>query len=187
MQEIWKDIKGYEGKYQVSNYGKIKSLNYKRTGNERIMKEYPSIKGYSRTCLCKNNKVKFHLIHRLVAEAFIPNPRKCLEINHKNGVKTDNRVDNLEWCTRLENVRHSLLNNFKEFKYGENNPTSSIIYQIDIKTNKIINVFYGCGDIKRRTDYKNPTSILKCCKNRKNYKTAYGYKWEYAKGGDKNV
>lgn len=150
------------------------------------MKFYPDEKGYLRTCLCKNSVSKFYLIHRLVAQTFIPNPNNLLEVNHKDGNKVNNNVENLEWCTRKENVNHSILNNLKIFKYGKDNPTSKTIYQLDIKSNKIINIFYGCGDIKRKTKFKNPTSILKCCKNIKNYKTAYGYKWQFAENGEKD-
>lgn len=174
------------GLYQVSNLGEIKSLNFKRTNCEKILKKYPSIKGYPRTCLRKNGITKFYLVHRLVAQAFIPNPHNLLEVNHKDANKKNSRVDNLEWCTRQENVDHSILHQLRPNKYGKDNPTARTIYQIDIKTNEILNIFYGTGDIKRRTNFKNPTSILKCCKNRKNYKTAYGYKWRFKENGENN-
>lgn len=183
MKEIWKDIEGYEGKYQISNFGRVKSLNYKRANCQKVLKECVGSKGYLSACLCKNGIAKYYLIHRLVAKSFLDNPKKYPEINHLDGNKQNNKVNNLEWCTRKQNVEHSIKNKLRKSKYGKDNPTSSIIYQIDIKTNEIINVFYGGGDIKRKTNFKNPSSILKCCKHNKNYNTAYGYKWEYAKAG----
>ena len=91
--EIWKDIKGYEGLYEVSNQGNIRSL---KTGK---LRKPTNNFGYLRINLCKNNVVKFHMVHRLVAEAFIENNDPNLtQVNHKNENKQDNRVENLEWC-----------------------------------------------------------------------------------------
>lgn len=94
MEEIWKDITGYEGLYQVSSSGRIKSLNY---GKERILKPY-DLKGYKRIGLFRNGKRKHILIHRLVAGTFIPNPDNLPQINHKDENTSNNRVENLEWC-----------------------------------------------------------------------------------------
>lgn len=114
--EIWKDIKGYIGLYQVSNFGRIKSLRRKiisPTGNyyskEKILTTNANDGlGYVRIQLFKNNKSKCVRVHRLVAEAFIPNPYNKRDVNHKNGIKSDNRVENLEWATRSENELHSI-------------------------------------------------------------------------------
>ena len=115
--EIWKDIKDYEGYYQVSNFGKIKSLDriVKDKGKERYQhlkeKEIHSTdngRGYQIVSLRKDDKRKNKYVHRLVAEAFIPNPNNLSEVNHKNLNKKDNTVDNLEWCTNVENKRHYL-------------------------------------------------------------------------------
>ena len=101
--EIWRDIEGYEGLYQVSNLGRVRSLNYKRTGKVQNMKlgTYPN--GYKMVDLKKNNKRKAHLVHRLVAKAFIPNPNQLCEVNHKDEDKANNTVDNLEWCSHIYN------------------------------------------------------------------------------------
>lgn len=187
MQEIWKDVEGYEGLYRVSNKGRIKSLNYKNTQRIKILKQYESTNGYLRTCLCKNGIAKFFLIHRLVAQAFINNQHNLLEVNHIDGNKQNNNVNNLEWCTRSENNVHAIKNNLRKIKRGKDNPNSKIIYQKDIKTGKILNIFYGIGDIKRKMHLKDAATIGKCCRSVKNYKTAYGYKWEYAERGETNV
>ena len=110
MKEIWKDIKGYEGKYQVSNLGRVKSLNYKRTGEEKILKPTKTEKGYLFVCLRRNSKAKSYRVHRLVAEHFIPNTDTNLEVNHKDENKENNCVTNLEWCTHIYNVNYGTRN-----------------------------------------------------------------------------
>jgi hypothetical protein len=102
--EIWKAIPGFEGKYEVSNLGRVKSLP-KFGRRERILNSKPNDQGYKTVCL-KRKAVK---VHRLVSNAFIPNPYNKPEVNHKNGIKTQNDVLNLEWVTRFENQRHSFL------------------------------------------------------------------------------
>lgn len=100
MMEIWKDIENYEDLYQVSNLGNVKSL---RSG--KILKPWRSGEGYLRIYLYKNGKRKRFLIHRLVAEAFLPNEDELPEVDHINNDKTDNRVCNLQWISRVENLR----------------------------------------------------------------------------------
>jgi len=104
-REKWKDIEGYEGIYQVSNLGGIKTLN-PRYKNKIILKPYG--KSYSNIFLYKNNeKRRRYMVHRLVAKAFIPNPENKPMVNHINGVKADNHVSNLEWVTAKENIAHA--------------------------------------------------------------------------------
>lgn len=98
MEEIWKDIEGYEGKYQVSNTGEVKSLNYRGSGKTKLLRQTADKDGYKCVIFCKNGKVKGYKVHRLVAIAFIPNPNSLPIINHKDEDKTNNCVDNLEWC-----------------------------------------------------------------------------------------
>jgi NUMOD4 motif len=114
MKIIWKDIEGYEGKYQVSNSGLVKSLNYrcrKNEGKERVLKQGINSKGYVQVALWKDGKVKFMLVHRLVALAFVPNPNNYPQVNHKHhGGKEallNNHVDNLEWVTDKMNQIHA--------------------------------------------------------------------------------
>ena len=98
-KEIWKDIYGYEGKYQVSNYGRIRSV--------KILKPCKSSFGYYRVGFSENGKIKSFSVHRLVALSFVPNPERKKEVNHMDGDKTNNRADNLEWVTQSENIQHA--------------------------------------------------------------------------------
>lgn len=133
--EIWKDVQGYEGYYQVSNFGRVKSLtrtvksnkgdNYPyATLSEKIRK--PSEGKYLQIILCKDGKTKKHLIHRLVAQAFIPNPNNLPCVNHKDENPRNNHVENLEWCTyqynnqynnRVERCRHKISTTLKQRQY----------------------------------------------------------------------
>ena len=115
MEEIWKDVEGYEGIYQVSNLGRVKSLarliepsNGKRPYwiYECIMSQYKESTGYMNVKLSKNGRHKSAFVHRLVAQAFHPNPDNLREVNHKDENKTNNRVDNLEWCSTSYNVQY---------------------------------------------------------------------------------
>ena len=109
--EEWRDIKGYEGKYQVSNLGRVKSLPKKGNGKkEVILKPRPDGKGYGMVALYKHRKVNHFKIHRIVAEAFIPNPNNYPQVNHKDENKTNNRVENLEWCSNEYNHNYGTRN-----------------------------------------------------------------------------
>jgi hypothetical protein len=112
MEEQWKDIKGYEGLYEVSNLGNVRSLDrvIKSKHNGTMLRKgqiltpfYEEKKGYYQVSLSKDGKNKKHRVHRLVASAFLDNPHSYTDVNHKDEVKTNNNVDNLEWCTRKYN------------------------------------------------------------------------------------
>lgn len=104
MEEIWKDIKGYEGLYQISSFGRVKSFYANR---EKILKFKNNKSGYLYAQLCGKGKNKYYRVHRLVASAFIPNIKKFKEVNHKDGDKTNNYVSNLDWCSMRMNRDHS--------------------------------------------------------------------------------
>lgn len=104
--EVWKDISGYEGLYQVSNLGRVRSLNYNRTGEIRILKPIVNKFGYCVVWLCNESGRNNRQIHRIVADAFLDKVDKFCIVNHKNEIKTDNRVENLEWCTQKYNCNY---------------------------------------------------------------------------------
>ena len=111
MNEEWKDIPGFEGKYQISSLGRVRTLNYKRTKQIRIMNGVTDVRGYK--CIAfreggAGSKQKHFMIHRLVADSFIPNPENKPFVNHKDGDRCNNSADNLEWCTRAENEKHDI-------------------------------------------------------------------------------
>lgn len=154
--EIWRDIEGYEGLYQVSNYGKVKNVN-----TNKILKQFLTDKGYCKVSLSNCGNEKHLRVHRLVAEAFISNPDNLPQINHKDEDKTNNRVENLEWCdckyninygTRLERISKRVL---------------------CIETGIIYN---SINEAARQTGIFN-SSICNVCNGKR--KSAGKYHWEY--------
>ena len=133
MSEIWKDVVGYEGLYKISNLGCVKSLGCAKNKKKGcIRKERITDFGYSAYALSNNKKIKWHFTHRLVASAFITNDDVVnkTQVNHKDGNKLNNNVDNLEWCTPSENRKHA-------FRHNLILPTRKKVVQLDINGNHI--------------------------------------------------
>lgn len=179
--EIWKDIENYEGLYQVSNLGRIKSLPHivkthraSFISKEKLCKLATEHNGYLMKYLSKYGKKKYFSVHRLVAKAFIPNPTGLPFVNHKNENKSDNRVENLEWCDAKYNT------NFgtgieRRAKKQTNKHGAKPVIQIDMNDNEI-QVFQSFSEIGRVLGL-NIRNICRCCMGYQ--KTAYGYKWKY--------
>lgn len=182
--EIFKEIKGYEGLYAVSNYGRIKSLpkkvfNHKGFWNreEKIIKPGKDSKGYLRVSICSNGKPHTFKVHRLVAQAFIPNPENKPQVNHIDGNKQNNRVENLEWCTNGENSKHAFRTGLNHANYTPTN--SRKILQINKDTNEIIAKYPSINAALRHFNLPitKRANIVECCKGKQI--TGYGYKWKY--------
>lgn len=171
--EVWKPIPGYEGLYEVSNLGRVRSLyNYKRNGTNVLV---PRLKrAYLTIGLRKNGIRKWHLLHRLVASAFIPNPNNLPQVNHKNEIKTDNRVENLEWCTVSYNNTYGSRIEKVVAKTGKP------VYQYDLDGN-FIKKHNSVASAGREIGLKSTGSISDCCSGKN--ETAGGYKWSYKGGG----
>lgn len=179
MEEVWKDIKGYEGKYQVSNMGEVRTLNYRYSGVAKNLSKLSHNGGYSSIALSKFGKVTQYLIHRLVAQEFIENPNNFLEINHKNSIRTDNRVDNLEWCTRSYNNYYSYKFNGRKSpmlgRTGEKNPKSKPVTCYTDEMN-IVGSYCSAIDASRLTGVCL-SSVICCCNNKLAH--AGGLIWRY--------
>lgn len=163
--EIWKDIKGFEGLYQISNYGRVKSLNYRLTGKEQLMTQGTTHKGYKKVKFLDHKK---YFVHRLVAEAFIPNPDNLPQVNHKDEDKTNNHVVNLEWCTNKYNINYGngIIKSCKK--------RCKKVYQYTLNGEfvKEWKSTQECG----RNGFKQG-AIVRCCKGE--IKTHKGYRWSY--------
>lgn len=166
--EIWKDIKGYKGLYQVSSLGKVKSLP-RNTAHERIMKQRKDKGGYLFLSLTKDGIPKTFKVHRLVAENFILNPYNLPEVNHKKEFeKYNNMVKNLEWCTRKYNANYGTASNRVHKKQMKK------VYQYDMSGNllkQFQSLIEACNE---KYDF---SCIAKCCRGV--YKSSYGFIWSY--------
>ena len=183
MEEIWKDIEGYDGRYKVSNMGNVKSMNY---GNHGYAKNLvPKVNNCGRLWveLIKDGEKKQFLIHRLVGKTFIPNPHNLPEINHKDENVMNNVVDNLEWCTKEYNLRYTANRHPEWFRHGSNPGRS----RASKNKHLLINQYDADGKLLRQWPNARSVfvetgmsdwSIAECCRGKR--KQAYGFKWQYA-------
>ena len=175
MKEIWKDVIEFENMYQISNKGNVKSLKRKSVSGkilkERLLSPSKDTKGYLRVSLHKENKSYHRSVHRLVAQTFLGNKIE-LQVNHKDGDKTNNITTNLEWCSNKENSEHAYNTNLKQRDIL--NPAISI-KSINIETKKEVNHYSINQAAKTLRLY--PSNILKVLKGK--FKQSGGYMFEY--------
>lgn len=171
MEELWKDIEGYEGVYQVSNTGKIRS-SVRRSNIQtpwRLLSPHIA-RGYAFITLYKQNQRKNLLLHRLVAKAFVDNPNGFAEVNHIDENKLNNNATNLEWCTREYNMAYGTARLRQGISCGQS------VDQCTLEGIKIAT--YCSAEIAGRINGLDPSSIHKCCKHKRKY--AGGYQWRYS-------
>lgn len=179
--EKWRDIKGYEGIYQVSSLGRVKRIGYytNQSGatweSGRILKPANNSRGYYFVQLSQDNKVARKYVHRLVAEAFIPNPESKPTVNHINCDRSDNRVENLEWASYRENNDYSIQVMKRTGKNKRNNKLSRVVQQLDLQGN-VLKEYPSYREAERQTGI---SAIDKVCAGAKYRKTAGGYQWRY--------
>lgn len=186
-KEIWKDVKDYEGLYQVSNLGNLRSLDrivfnpryMFQTLKGKLISPVKEHTGYYQVRLNKFGKRETVKLHRLVLITFVGNPDNKAEVNHKNGIKSDNRLSNLEWVTRSENQQHAFKNglnrSFSLGKFGSDHHMSKAVMQYD-KNDNFISEYGSALEAKRKTGISN-SNIGTCCRGFIDF--AGGYKWKF--------
>ena len=193
--EVWKDIPNYEGLYQVSNLGRVKSLGREKEFGIGRYKREPKIltpikdgRGYYIVNLRKNNRPKVMLIHRLVAQVFIPNPNKFRCIDHINTIKSDNRAENLRWCTHSMNMRNPItknrLDNLRQTycnepwyveKQRRAQQTNKSVAKLDVDGN-VLEIYYSISEAARQNN-TSVQAVSRCCNG--TVKTSNGYIWKF--------
>ena len=177
MIEEWKDIKGYEGKYQVSNTGKVRSLKYRRSNHIKEMAPQNNGHGYYWVAFRNGSgKKDYNYVHRLVAEAFIENPHGYETVNHLDEDMANNMVDNLEWCTMKYNLSYGTRHSREIVTQQKTHPNRKAVAQYDIN-GKLIKVYGSQREAARDTGLYS-TSISMCCRGK--LKTTGGYVFSFA-------
>ena len=175
MNELWKDVHGFEGLYMISNLGKIKSIDHyvkcntgKRLVKGRVLKACDRGNGYPFVTLGKDGKQYNMSIHRMVAIAFVPNPQKYKEVNHIDENKSNFHVENLEWCDRNYNNNHGTRQNRVTIKNSKK--------VIQMEGDKVLRIWFSLSDIARELNF-SIGNISSCCNGSR--PSAYGYVWKY--------
>ena len=166
MEESWCPVKNYENLYDVSDQGRVKSIGY---GDDRILRPGRNGRGYLKVGLYKNGERKCYDIHRIVAQAFIPNPQNLPEVNHKDENKTNNSVQNLEWCSSKYNA------NFGTRTQRISIKLSKPVLQYT-KSGKLVREWKSTHDVERNLGYFH-NSISNCCNGKLKY--AYNFIWKF--------
>lgn len=191
MKEIWKDVQGFENQYKISNLGRIYSkdrLCIDSLGRKRFRKEYelhPNINnGYYRVTLCENGRKVIKPIHRLVAEHFIDNPTNKPQVNHINGNKLDNRVNNLEWVTVQENIIHAYKHGLNVHVRGEKHPNYKKCGALSKRSKKVVSINVETGKMKKYASIKDAekdgfqrSEVSRACNHK--IKQTKGYKFYF--------
>ena len=186
-EEIWKPVVGFEGRYDVSNMGRVRSL----INNCENLRAEPKIRkltlgksGYFYVVLWDHGNNKVLRVHRMVAEAFLEKPDNAECVNHVNGIKTDNRVENLEWCTLSENTLHAIrlglvVDPASHFhtkgRHGKDHPTSKPVEQYTLD-GEFIGEYESCVEAANRLGFV-ANNIQRCAHGKR--RTAHGYRWKY--------
>lgn len=188
MIEMWKVIDGFGGRYEVSNLGHVRSYANGRHGNKeasKVMAAKMTSPGYASVALRKpfsGGKAVYRMIHRLVAEAFIPNPEGKPQVNHKDGNKLNNRAENLEWVTASENSFHAFATGLAKPSQHQKDVViarcSIPVVMLDKAMNEI-GRFASAKEASEKTGADH-SAIIKCCRGK--LKSTKGFKWQYATG-----
>lgn len=193
--EKWKDIEGYEGLYQISNFGRVRSCDriitckskngkiFEKVVKGKIMK-FSTSRNYLAVCLYKNSRQQLKKIHRLVAEAFVPNPNNYPIVNHKDENKTNNNAENLEWCTSKYNTNYGTGVEKRSKKQLNRPDCSKRIFQYTLE-GELVAVYQSSKEATRITGFDNG-EIRRCCNGKRfsrgrwyNINKYKGYKWSY--------
>lgn len=173
MTERWKRIDGFPT-YEISSLGRVKSLGEKSNHKSAVLLHPPLVRGYRQICLWKNAKGTYYKVHRLVAEAFIPREDGKPYVNHKDGNKENNTVENLEWCTAKENTQHAMKTGLRGKQDGRKNKKCRRVIQIDPLDNSQVNEFYSLREMARQTGFAR-CSVAQAIKEGK---LSYGWLWK---------